>query len=427
MYDAIVVGARCAGAPTAMLLARTGYRVLLADRATFPSDTISTHIIWQPGVAHLMRWGLLEQLTASNCPPIRKLSVDVGEFALAGILPPSDGATAGYAPRRTVLDMILVDAAVKAGAELRAGFPIAEVVMDGERVTGIRGRAADGSSVLERARLVIGADGLHSLVARTVQAPAYNTRPTLACWYYTYWSGVQVDGIEMVDLGERVAGVVPTNDGLTCIAVAVAHRHFHEFRTDVEGNYLSTLDLAPRLAERVRAGQREERFRAMSDLPNLFRKPYGPGWALVGDAGYHKDPITAQGISDAFRDAEALAEAIDAGLSGRCALDTALAEYEQRRNAAAMPMYDYTCELAAIEPPSPEMQALFLALRDNQEDTNRFLGTIAGTVSPLEFFAPENLERILAGSRQPPYPPPGSPPDRPRWDSRSEWRRHADA
>ncbi|MDP8924512.1 MAG: NAD(P)/FAD-dependent oxidoreductase [Chloroflexota bacterium] len=398
MYDAIVVGARCAGSPTAMLLARKGYRVLLVDRATFPSDTISTHIIWQQGTARLKHWGLLDRVAESNCPPIRKLTLDVGEFALAGTLPPVDGVAEAYAPRRTVLDKILLDAAAAAGAEVREGFAVTDVVMDGDRVTGIRGRSDRGANVADEARLVVGADGRHSIVARAIKAPEYDAKPTLACWYYTYWSGIRVDGIEMHDLGGRAAGLIPTNGDLVCIPVVVAYEHFHEFRADVEGSYLQTIDLSPSLAERIRAGRREEPFRAMSDVPNFFRKPYGPGWTLVGDAGYHKDPVTAQGISDAFRDAEALTDAIDAGLGGRRPLEEALAEYEQRRNEAAIPMYEYTCELAALAPPPPEMQALFAALRGNQDDTNCFLGTIAGTVPILEFFAPSNLERIMAGA-----------------------------
>jgi flavin-dependent dehydrogenase len=315
------------------------------------------------------------------------LSVDVGEFLLTGTLPSSDGISNAYAPRRTVLDKVLLDAAVAAGAEARENFSVAEIVSDGHRVTGVRGRAPNGSSVLEEARLVIGADGLHSLVARSVQAPTYEARPTLLCWYYTYWSGVPADGIEMLTLGEgQGAGIIPTNDGLVGIPVLVAAERFHEFRADIEGNYMRAIDQAPALAERVHAARREEPFRAMADVPNFFRKPFGPGWALVGDAGYHKDPITAQGISDAFRDAEALAEAVDAGFSGRAELQEALAHYEQRRNQAAMPMYLYTCELAALQPPPPEVQAVYAALRENQEQTNLFIGTIAGTVSPADFF-----------------------------------------
>src|SRR5215213_10200743 len=194
MYDVIVVGARAAGAPTAMLLARQGYRVLLLDRAGFPSDTMSTHFIHQTGVAHLKRWGLLDQVVASNCPPARQMSFDVGPFALIGLAPPADGAPYGYAPRRRVLDNILVEAAVQAGAELREHFTVKELITDGKRVTGIRGHTAGGAMVTEQARIVIGADGLRSFVARSVQAPSYNVRPALTCAYYSYWDDLPLAG-----------------------------------------------------------------------------------------------------------------------------------------------------------------------------------------------------------------------------------------
>jgi flavin-dependent dehydrogenase len=397
MYDVIVVGARCAGSPTAMLLARKGYRVLLVDRATFPSDTISTHIVWQTGTAQLKRWGVLEKVTESGCPPIRQMTIDFGEVTLVGSPPPLEGVAEAYAPRRTVLDKILVDAAAEAGVEVREGFAVTEIVMDGDRVTGIRGRGRGGTEVAEEARLVIGADGLHSIVARAVQAPEYDVQPTLACWYYAYWSGVPIDGVTFCARDGRAIGLMPTNDGLVCVPVAVAARDFESFRADFETNYLATIELAPRIAERVRAGRREEHLRAMSDVPNLFRRPYGPGWALVGDAGYHKDPINAQGISDAFRHAELLVEAVADGFGGRRPLEEALAEYERRRNEAVRPMYEFNCQLAALDPPPPEMQAVFAALRQNQEETNRFVGTIAGTVPIPEFFAPENLGRIVSG------------------------------
>jgi len=400
MYDAIVVGARCAGSPTAMLLARKGYRVLLVDRAGFPSDTMSTHYIHQPGVARLARWGLLDKVVASNCPPVRRLRFDVGPFALVGTPPPADGAADGYAPRRTVLDKILVDAAVEAGAEVREHFSVQELVTDGERVTGIRGRAAGGATVTEQARVVIGADGLRSLVARGVQAPTYNVRPTLACTYYTYWSDVPLEGVELYPRPGRMMVAGPTNDGQILTIAYWPHAMFHEVRADIEGNFLKVLDLAPDLAERVRNGKRSERFVGTADLRNLFRRPHGPGWALVGDAGYHKDPITAQGITDAFRDADLLAEALDDGFAGRRPLDQALAAYERTRNEAAMPIYEFTVGLAALAPPPPEMQQLFAALRHDQEQTDRFFGNIAGTVSIPEFFSPENLGRIMgAGER----------------------------
>ena len=398
MYDAIVVGARCAGSPTAMLLARKGYRVLLVDKSTFPSDIISTHLIFQPGVARLQRWGLLEQVRASNCPPIRQGSLNLGPFTLTGVFPQADGSAEAYCPRRTVLDKILVEAAVAAGAELREGFTVQEVLMDDQRVTGIRGRTRSGPSVTEQARIIIGADGLHSLVARTVQAPTYNEKPTFGCGYYTNWSGVPMAGLEFYPRDRRSMGGFPTNDGLVCIVMSSPRTQFRAFRADIEGNYLKTLELAPGLADRVRSGKREERIVGIAELPNFFRKPSGPGWALVGDAGYHKDSITAQGISDAFRDAELLTEALDSGFAGHRPMEEALADYERQRNETVLPIYELTCQFATLELPPPPMQQLFAALQGKQEQINRFLGTIAGTTPIPEFFSPENTQRIMVAA-----------------------------
>lgn len=394
MYDAIVVGARCAGSPTAMLLARKEYRVLLVDRAGFPSDTVSAHYIHQPGVAKLHRWGLLDKVIASGCPPVERQVFDVGPFALAGSPPPADGVTTGYAPRRTILDKILIDAAVEAGAEVREHFAVEKIVTDGDRVTGIRGRSQRGSLVEEKARIVIGADGMHSMIARMVNASTYNEQPAYACTYYTYWGDVPMSGVELYPRPERMVVGGPTNDGLTMIIIYWPRTAFSQVRADIEGEYLRALDMIPSFAERVRAGARAEKFRGSGELQGFFRRPFGPGWALVGDAGYHKDPITAQGITDGFRDAELLADAIDDSFTGRLPGDEALAGYEQKRNEAVMPMYQLTCELAKLEPPRPEMQSLFAALRDNEEESGRFLGTIAGTVPIPEFFSPENMRRI---------------------------------
>jgi flavin-dependent dehydrogenase len=397
MYDAIIIGARCAGSPTAMLLARKGYKVLLVDRATFPSDIMSTHVVKSPGGAKLQDWGLLDKvLAAANCPPIPKITLDFGAFSLTGSAPPADGVSVDYSPRRIQLDKVLVDAAVDAGVELRESFTVEEILTDGERIDGIRGSARGGGSVTEQARIVVGADGQHSILARKVHAPTYNEKPALACYYYTYWSGVPLDGAMICPRDGRVVLAFPTNNNAACILVGWRNNEFHEYRSDIEGNYLKTLDLVPGLAEKVRAGRREERFRGTADLPNFFRKPYGSGWALVGDAGLHKDPITAQGITDAFRDAELLAEAIDAGFSGSQSLDEALGEYERKRNEAAMPIYELTCLLAALEPPPPEMAQLFFALQGNQAQTDRLIGAIVGTVAVQEFFSPDNVRQIVA-------------------------------
>lgn len=394
MYDIIVVGARCAGSPTAMLLARKGYKVLLVDKASFPSDIMSSHFVHVPGVVRLKRWGLLDNVVSSNCPPVRSISVDLGEFALTGYFPPLDGVETAYGPRRRVLDKILVDAAAETGAELREEFTTDEVLFEGGRVTGIRGRTRNGASVTEKARFVIGADGLHSLVARAVRAPKYQEKPAVTCAYYTYWSGVSVNGAEVYPRDNLFIVAFPTNDDLVCNLIEWPSEHFPVVRSDIEGQFLQALQMAPGLAERIRDGKRAERFVGTVDLPNFFRKPHGPGWALVGDAGYFKDPNLAQGISDAFRDAEALAEAVDLGFSERQPLEDALAEYERQRNESAMPGFELNFQFATLQPP-PEMQALFAALKDKQAQTNQFIGAISGIVPVTEFFAPGNIERIL--------------------------------
>src|SRR4051794_16061631 len=196
-YDAIVVGARCAGSPTAMLLARKGYRVLVVDRASFPSDTVSTHFIHAPGVAALRRWGLLDGVIASGCPPVERYSFDFGPITIRGSARPSEGHATAYAPRRTVLDKILVDAARDAGAEVREGFTVEEVIVEEGVVVGIRGHGKDDQSNVMRARVVIGADGRNSQVAKIVEPEQYNDKPMLQWSYYTYWSGLPVDGFEI--------------------------------------------------------------------------------------------------------------------------------------------------------------------------------------------------------------------------------------
>jgi len=401
MYDVIVVGARCAGSPTAMLLARKGYRVLLVDKATFPSDTMSGQAIHARGGACLKRWGVLEQVIATNCPAITSVTLDFGPFSLIGPVLTVDGVAALYAPRRIILDHILVNAAVEAGAKLREGFHVQELLMDGEQVTGIRGRSVQGMPFEEKATLLVGADGMHSVVARAVQAPTYFEKPIFNCSYYAYWSGISLEGIEIFPRDHRIILAIPTNDSKVLIAIQWPRAEFDAIRRDIRGHFLETLEAyTPDLANRVRQGTQVERFVGTGDLPNFFRKPYGPGWALVGDAGHFKDPVLAHGISDAFHDAELLTEAIDSGLTGRWPMQEALADYERRRNETALPLYELNCQMATLEPPPPEMQLLSIALRNNPAETSRYAAALAGTISPAEFFAPENLARIISDLRQ---------------------------
>ena len=397
MYDAIIVGARCAGAPTAMLLARKGYRVLLVDRASFPSDTISTHIIWPHGSALLDRWGLFDRLAATGCPPVaRQMIFDLGPFALTGGVPETNYGRGGLCPRRTVLDKMLVDAAVGAGAELREGFNAQALLWDGDRVTGLRGTSRGRRVVEERARVVIGADGVHSMVAEAVGAPEYDTKPPLATYYYSYYGGFDADDIEQHFRDDRGVGCFPTHDGLTLIAGVWPSRRFEELRADIDRHTRELFETTASVKERLKAATRETKWFGSAGVANYFRQPYGPGWALVGDAGYDKDPITAQGISDAFLDAEALATALDEGWSGRQPLDDALAAYHVSRDRRAKPMYDFTCQLATLDPPAPPLSDLFAALRGNREATNDFFSAITGSRPLAQYMTPENIGRIIA-------------------------------
>jgi 2-polyprenyl-6-methoxyphenol hydroxylase-like FAD-dependent oxidoreductase len=396
-YDAIVVGARCAGSPVAMLLARRGYRVLVVDRATFPSDTVSTHLVHAKGVAALERWGLLDEMAATGCPPIEKYSFDFGPFTIAGHPRSVDGVATAYAPRRIVLDKILVDAAAAAGAEVREGFTVEEMLLEDGAVVGIRGHGEGGASVTERARIVIGADGRNSHVAKAVHPEQYHDKPMLQWGTYTYWSGLPVDGMEVVIRPERGWAAIPTNDDLTMLVMGWPYAEAAAFKADVEGNYLKTLELVPQVAERVRAATRVERF-AGGSVANFFRKPFGPGWALVGDAGYNKDPITAQGISDAFHDAERCASALDQVFAGGRPFDEVMAEYQRDRDVRAIPIYEFTTQLARLEPPPPELQQLLGAVHGNADAMDAFVSVIAGSVSPVDFFAPEHVGRIMAGA-----------------------------
>jgi len=353
MYDAIVVGARVAGAPTAMLLARKGYKVLMVDRDSFPSDIMSTHFIHRPGIARLHKWGLLDQVIASNCPPIETVDFRVNGVPLAGP-PPPDGSLPAYCPRRKVLDPILANAAVKSGVEFRDRFSVRELLFDGDKVAGIRGVQHGGSEVIEQAHVVIGADGMHSIVAHAVVAPEYNTHPSMSFGYYNYWSDLEgaIAEIHFTDMGGGIS--FPTNDGLTCIAVGGPSELFHEFRKDIPANYWKIIERIEPLRAKMDHAKATEKYMGTNDQRNFFRKPFGPGWALVGDAGYHRDFVTGLGITDAFRDAELLTDALDAGFAGRRVLDEALAEYEATRNDIAGPLYDLTIQLVSGEPPTME-------------------------------------------------------------------------
>jgi 2-polyprenyl-6-methoxyphenol hydroxylase-like FAD-dependent oxidoreductase len=356
---------------------------------TFPSDAVSTHILHPPGVEALARWGLLEPLAATGCPSFTEYRFDFGPLVIAG----SPGTA--YCPRRIVLDKLLVDAAAEAGVEVREGFTLDDVVVDEGQVTGIRGHDRGGHSVTERARVVVGADGKHSRIAAAVGAHTYGQKPVVEGAYYAYFSGVPLDRLEVCIRPDRAAAAAPTHDGQILVLAAWPVDELDAFRADIEAHFLRTLDLSPILGPLVRSGAREGRFHASGDLPGFLRHPYGPGWALVGDAGYTTDPQTAQGISDAFRDAERITAALDDALSGRRPYDQAMADFHQARDDEVMPMFDLTFELAKLEPPPPELVEILAAAAGNHRAMDAFAGMMAGVLPVPEFFAPDHVASIL--------------------------------
>ncbi len=395
-WDVIVVGARVAGAATAMLLARKGLRVLALDQAAFPSDTLSSHQLQVPGVAKLARWGLLDRLTAAGTPPTRKVRFDSNGVVLEGCFPAADGVDALYSPRRTLLDALLVHSAREAGAEVREHVQVKELTVSHGAVTGIVGREGR-IPIRETARLVVGADGKHSLVARTVGAQAYRVRPSASVACYGYWSGLKLQRGELYQRPGLAAAAFPTNDDLSVVFITLPIAEFQAFRGDIEGSYRHAVELCGDLGQRIREAVLVERLRTTPDLPNCFRVPNGPGWALVGDAGVVMDPVSAQGIGNALRDAELLANAIVEGLRGSGSPQASLAKHWRRRDAAITQMYNLTMRLASYRQPLFLEQLLLRSLAGQQGEIDRFLGVFAGVVPPEEFFSLGNVIR-LAGS-----------------------------
>jgi 2-polyprenyl-6-methoxyphenol hydroxylase-like FAD-dependent oxidoreductase len=394
-YDVIVVGARCAGASTAMLLARQGHRVLMVDRSRFPSEIPQGHFIHRHGPPRLARWGLLDRVVASGCPPVEVATSYFGDFRLEARDLQVDGVGWGYGPRRAVLDQILVDAARDAGAELREGVAVEDVLWSGERVVGIR--RANAAPIT--ARLVVGADGRHSRVAQAVQAETYEAVPTLMCWYFTYFEDVPNTGFEMHVLPQRrIVFTHPTNDNALAVFVGWPIGEFAWVRGDVETSFMEVVDSTVVLGECIRAGRRRERFYGTGDLPNFLRQPYGPGWALVGDAGCHKDPFEARGVCDALHDAELLAECAGSALRGERSLEAGLADYHRRRDVAILPGYRQNVAAARLGPVDPEVLRLRRGLRHRPADVTKFMLARYERVPSEEFFNPHNLQRILAAA-----------------------------
>jgi len=345
-YDAVIVGARPAGAGTALLLSRQGLRVLMVDRGRYGADTLSTHALMRGGVLQLARWGVLPRIQAAGTPPVRRATFLYSGEPISVPIKPRDGVDALYAPRRTVLDRAIVDVALEAGAHAAYGTRLAGLLRDASgRVRGVIVTGDDGQTLEIAADVVVGADGLRSTVASLANAGIIHAGRWAAANVFGYWSGLPVDGYRWYYHPGLSVGAIPTNDGLTCLFVSAPARRFAEiFRDDVAAGYRRVLeesgaDLVPAMKSATLVGT----LHGFPGQPGFFRRSAGPGWALVGDAAYFKDPITAHGITDALIDAEYLARAITTGT------DQALEAYDAGRNERARGLFEVTDRIASFE------------------------------------------------------------------------------
>jgi menaquinone-9 beta-reductase len=343
-YDAVIIGARCAGAATALLLARSGAKVLVVDRQAYGSDTMSTHALMRGAVLQLKRWGLIPDIAAAGTPAIRSTTFHYGSEAIRVAIKPEHGVECLFAPRRTVLDRLLVDAARKSGAEVRHGVLLSELLFASNgSVAGVLLKDASGSRMTIRTDIVIGADGRQSTIAELVNARTYVEGAHASGVVFGYYENLVRDGSHW-HFGENcAAGVIPTNAGHCIFAAVLAQRFSATFRGDVMCGFLRALEAScPRLRADVERGKLIGRLRGFGGARGYLRHCQGPGWALVGDAGYFKDPLTAHGITDAFRDAELLSRAVAIGST------QALEAYQHERDTLSLPLLRITDAIASF-------------------------------------------------------------------------------
>jgi flavin-dependent dehydrogenase len=362
-YDVLVVGGRVAGASTAMLLARAGARVAVVERAAYGTDTVSTHGLMRAGVLQLSRWGLLDQLDGT--PPIRCTTFHYTDREPEPVnIRPSGGVDALYAPRRQLLDRTLIDAAAGAGVQVRHETAVTALLRDERgRVTGARIQDRTRRTEDVRAGITIGADGIRSTVASAAGASVVRRGRSRSAVLYRYYADVQVTGYEWAYALGSGAGLIPTNDGLTCVFVATTPDRMRALRRGGTDRAFAGLlaETSSDLADRVLPAKPDSRMRGWAGEAGFVRQSSGPGWALVGDAGYYKDPITTHGITDAVRDAELLCDALTGG-------ETDLANYQATRDRLSSELFEATESVASYTWSLDEVRVLLrqvsAAMRD---------------------------------------------------------------
>ena len=377
-YDVVVVGARVAGAATAMLLARQGLRVLMLDRTRLPADTLSTHALMLGSAIQLNKWGLSDAVVATGATAVDAIDMKVRDVAFTAPVKHIGGVDRLYAPRRITLDAILADAAIAAGAELCDGATVTGVRRNADgRVNGVVGTTRGGATFGVSARWVVGADGMRSTVAQLVGATyqAY-VEPTSSC-VYSYWEGLESSHYSFAFGDRAAAGTIPTDGGLTCVFATSPANQMHEVRADLPHGFLKLVAAAsPDMADHVAGGARSGAFRGFRGLAGYMRQPIGAGWLLIGDAGYYRDPLSAHGITDAFRDAELAARAILRAWNDPNSEIDALRRFRAFRDGFAAPMFHATARLATYDWSTDEALTLLATMGDEGEREARFLAAL---------------------------------------------------
>lgn len=406
--DAVVVGARCAGSAAAIALARAGREVVVLDRARFPQDTLSTHLLFPSGVVELARLGALDRVEALGAPPLRTALVGGAGVEASATFTPVDGIDHGLCVRRTGLDAALVQTARAAGADVREGVRVTDVLRDGGRVCGVR--CDDGSEL--RAPFVVGADGRRSTVARQVgaEAPYRQHRNGRACYFAYFedaagaarpeggpgasagWRSIAAQWREGAELGTAF----PCDDGLLLVLLMPPVERIDEFREDLQGGFERTIRAIPGLATRLHGSEQATKVRSATDTTSYFRRSAGPGWALPGDAGHFKDPVTAQGIRDALRYGRLLGEAAAPALDDATRLDVALDAWERRRERECLEIYQWTNVLGRGEAMTPIEDELYRTLARDEEKTRALLDVFSRIRSPREGLPPSLGARLTA-------------------------------
>lgn len=398
--DVVVVGARCAGSTVAQFLRRRGVEVCLLDRATFPRDTISTHMFQFTGAAVLAELGVLSDLQATGAPAHREYAITVDGIdltqALDRVAPDPPG---GYSIRRHLLDAILLRSAREAGVDVRESARVTALLHDHrQRVCGVVAEDELGPFEI-RASVVVGADGRASTVAKLVGAKAYDVRPNerFACWgYFEGYAPEPVARMHFHKIRENAFFAWPSDSGLLTVIVMPPKSQSASFLANESANFSQLVSQCGPIAAQLDGATRVGGLRRLQKYPGYFRCSAGPGWVLVGDAGHFKDPILGQGMSDAFRQSRELATAIASGLEGSVPIDDSLQRWWRWRDSDARQMYWLAQDQGSTRPLQALDRALLTEVSNDPVLRRRFVvDVLAHRCAPTAVFTPSLVGRAL--------------------------------